>query len=115
VTIDAGYFLDHFTICLHCDKPGSEHGTGGWTFREGKPIHTTCVAQFDKDYDAKSGIEYCEACHADFDGVVRRAKGNSKMCEECSEYFPIPVVHIDMGALAREANASTAQKQTPTI
>jgi hypothetical protein len=115
VTIDAGYFLDHLTVCLHCDKPGSEHGTGGWTFREGKPIHTTCVRQFDRDYDAKSGISYCEACHAEWDAewdVVVRAKDNPKMCVECSEYFPMPVVHFDIAELARAAdtNIESAEK-----
>jgi hypothetical protein len=119
VTIDAGYFLDHFTICVHCDKPGSEHSPGGWTFREGKPVHTTCVAQFDRDYDALSGISHCECCRADFDDCVRRAPEDQTLCVQCDEYFgkgpPLSTVVIDVGALAREANASLTQKQTPTI
>jgi hypothetical protein len=119
MTIDAGYFLDHLTMCLHCDRPGSEHEAGGWTFREGKPVHTTCVAAFDRDYDALSGIEYCACCHEDFSGLVRRAPEDRTLCIECDQYFgkgpPLSTVVIDVGALAREANASLTQKQTPTI
>jgi hypothetical protein len=112
MTIDIGCFLDHLTICMACDRPGSEHGIGGWTFREGKPVHTTCVAQYDRDYDALSGISYCEGCHATFDSLIQRAKDNPKMCVECSEYFPIPVVHFDIGELARVAdtNIESAEK-----
>jgi hypothetical protein len=111
VTIDAGYFLDHFTICVHCDKPGSEHSPGGWTFREGKPVHTTCVAQFDRDYDALSGISHCECCRADFDDCVRRAKENPRLCVACAPYF-MPVVHIDIAELAR---AAETQNETPKV
>jgi hypothetical protein len=69
---------------------------------------------------------FCLCCRDDFGPMLRRAKGAPNLCYVCAMYddgelgerdmrSEVPVVHIDMGALAREANAAAAQDQTPTL